>query len=123
MSRFFTQGDSSSESESSDEEELYSDEEVTPKAEEKSSEEEGDEDGDGGEGEDSDEDAPKGANKFLKSDDDESEQESDEDAPKVVKSAKSKRLEELEGVIKAIHNAKKIGDWSVISNGRLHLGV
>ncbi|CAD6566399.1 MAG: Translation initiation factor 3 subunit c [Alectoria sarmentosa] len=105
MSRFFTQGDSSSESSSSDEEELYSEEEGVPKSEEESSEEE-----EGSEEEassSSDEGGKSGVSKFLRdvASSDESE---DEDKVTVVKSAKDKRLEELEGVVKVIDNASKI---------------
>jgi translation initiation factor 3 subunit C len=113
-SRFFTQGDSSSES-SSDEEELYSDEEAAGEGEEESSEEE--------DGSDEDEDSSSeeeggkvGVSKFLK---DAADSDSDEesDGGRVVKSAKDKRLEEVEGVIKLIDNAVRINDWSVISTG------
>ena len=116
MSRFFTAGDSSSES-SSDEEELYSEEEATQDREEEeetsSEEEEEDED----ESSSDDEGGKTGVSKFLR-DVASSEGESEEsDTPKVVKSAKDKRLEELEGIIKLIDNAVRINDWSVISTG------
>jgi len=111
MSRFFT-ADSSSESESSGEEELYSGDEQVEDEEESSSEEEDEDDSDS----DSDEDdGKKGINKFLKGGDSD-DSDSDEETTKVVKSAKSKRLEELDNVIGAIGNAKKIGDWKVISD-------
>lgn len=119
MSRFFHGGDSDSESSSSDEEELYSDHE---KAE--ASEEESDaaaEDSDDDSSSDDDEGKGTGANRFLKpsgggaaEDSDESE---DEDRATVVKSAKDKRLEEVEGTIRLIDNAEKINDWAVISTG------
>lgn len=112
MSRFFTQGDSSSESSSSDEEELYSEEEGAQKSEEESSEEE--EASEEEESSSSDEGGKSGVSKFLRdvASSDESE---DEDKVTVVKSAKDKRLEELEGVVKVIDNASKIGDWSTIA--------
>ncbi|CAF9936354.1 Translation initiation factor 3 subunit c [Imshaugia aleurites] len=112
MSRFFTQGDSSSESSSSDEEELYSEEEGVQKSEEESSEEE--EASEEEASSSSDEGGKSGVSKFLRdvASSDESE---DEDKVTVVKSAKDKRLEELEGVVKVIDNASKIGDWSTIS--------
>lgn len=47
------------------------------------------------------------------SDDDES----DEDTKRVVKSAKDKRLDEMEAKGKAMDNALKINDWVAISNG------
>ena len=114
MSRFFTQGDSSSESSSSDEEELYSEEEGVQKSEEESSEEE--EASEEEESSSSDEGGKSGVSKFLRdvASSDESE---DEDKVTVVKSAKDKRLEELEGVVKIIDNASKIGDWSTIATG------
>ncbi|KAM0800024.1 eukaryotic translation initiation factor 3 subunit 8 N-terminus-domain-containing protein [Usnea florida] len=112
MSRFFTQGDSSSESSSSDEEELYSDEEGEQKSAEESSEEE--EASEDEASSSSDEGGKSGVSKFLRdvASSDESE---DEDKVTVVKSAKDKRLEELEGVVKVIDNAVKIGDWSTIA--------
>ncbi|KAL4954306.1 eukaryotic translation initiation factor 3 subunit C [Aspergillus filifer] len=112
MSRFFYANDSDSDSSGSDDEELYSDEEVE-KSEEESSEEE---DSDASEEESSeDEDAGKtGAGRFMR-DVSESEESEDEDVVKVVKSAKDKRLEELEATVKLIDNAQKINDWAVIS--------
>ena len=110
MSRFFTSGDSSSET-SSDEEELYSDEEDHGGEEGSEPEDEPSDE----EESSSDDEVNKGVSRFLRdaaSSDGESD---DEDTPKVVKSAKDKRLEELEGVIKLIDNAKKINDWSSIS--------
>lgn len=117
MSKFFkAAGDSSSESSSSDEEELYSDPEAEQKSEDES-EEESDEDEEEEEGESSDEDGDKtGVNKFLR-DQESSEESEDEEKVTVVKSAKDKRLEELEGVVKLIDNARKINDWSSISTG------
>ena len=114
MSRFFTSGDSSSESSSSDEEELYSDEERQQEDDEESSEEE--ESAEEGEESSSDEDgATGGVGRFLKGPASSDGESSDSDTPKVVKSAKDKRVEELEGVIKLIDNAIKINDWSSIS--------
>lgn len=114
MSRFFHAGDSSDESSSSDEEELYSeDEEVAKQDEESSSEEEGSDE----EESDSDAENELGPNRFLK--DQASEASSDdEEKVTVVKSAKDKRLEELEGTVRLIENAEKINDWAVISSGR-----
>ncbi len=116
MSRFFTAGDSSSESSSSDEEELYSGDEAEQKSEEESSSEE--EASEEEEEDSSDEEGGKGGvSKFLRdvASSDESE---DEDRHTIVKSAKDKRLEELEGVVKLIENARKINDWSSISTGQ-----
>ena len=118
MSRFFTAGDSSSES-SSDEEQLYSDDEEQQQQgqdEESSSEEEEEEEEE--EESSSEEEGAGGVSRFLR-DAASSDESSDEDTPKVVKSAKSKRLEELESVIKLIDNATKINDWSSISIGSM----
>ncbi|OJJ76848.1 hypothetical protein ASPBRDRAFT_114078 [Aspergillus brasiliensis CBS 101740] len=111
MSRFFYGGGSDSESSSSEEEELYSDrEEEEEQSEEESSEEESEE-----EESSDDEDAGKtGANRFMKNVS-ESEESEDEERVTVVKSAKDKRLEELESTVKLIENAEKINDWAVIS--------
>jgi len=116
MSRFFHGGDSDSESSSSEEEELYSDHGEKEESEEESSEqEESDE-----EESSSDEEGGKtGASRFMK-DAAESDESEDEDKVTVVKSAKDKRLEELEGTIKLIENAERIGDWTVISTGSLY---
>lgn len=118
-SRFF-HGDSSSESSSSDEEELYSDKEEEEEASEKedSDEDENDDDDDSSSS-DSEGGKKKGVSKFLRDADSESEASSDDDVAKVVKSAKDKRLEELEGTVKAIENGQKINDWVVISAGML----
>ncbi|KAH8768620.1 eukaryotic translation initiation factor 3 subunit C [Hyaloscypha sp. PMI_1271] len=115
MSRFF-HGDSSSESSSSDEEELYSEEEVEEKvaSEDEDEEEEDDEDEDSS-SEDEDGAKKSGANRFMRDAESESDESSDEDRAKIVKSAKDKRLEELEATVKAIENGQKINDWGVIS--------
>jgi translation initiation factor 3 subunit C len=119
MSRFF-HGDSSSESSSSDEEELYSEEEEEEKAasDAEDSDEEEDEDEDESSSEDEDGAKKSGANRFMRDADSESEDSSDEDRAKIVKSAKDKRLEELEATVKAIENGQKINDWGSISAGR-----
>lgn len=116
MSRFF-HGDSSSESSSSDEEELYSEEEVEDKVDSDEDDSDEDEDQDSDESSSEDEDGAKksGANRFMRDADSESEESSDEDRAKIVKSAKDKRLEELEGTVKAIENGQKINDWGSIS--------
>ncbi|KAF5015545.1 hypothetical protein F66182_13084, partial [Fusarium sp. NRRL 66182] len=118
MSRFFHGGGSDSESRSSDEEELYSDHDEEEKSEEEeSSEEDFSEEEDSEEESSEDEDRPKktGANIFLKDEGEDSDESEDEDKVTVVKSAKDKRLEELESTVKLIENAEKIGDWAVIS--------
>ncbi|EKD14858.1 uncharacterized protein L3040_003925 [Drepanopeziza brunnea f. sp. 'multigermtubi'] len=114
-SRFF-HGDSSSESSSSDEEELYSDKEEEEEASDaEDSDEDEDEDDDDSSSSDEDGGKKSGVSKFLRDADSESEDSSDEDVAKVVKSAKDKRFEELEGTVKAIENGQKINDWGVIS--------
>lgn len=120
MSRFFTAGDSSSES-SSDEEELYSGDEAAQKDGEDSSSAEEDSDEEDEESS-SEEEGGGGVGRFLRDAASSAGESSDEDTPKVVKSAKNKRLEELEGIIKLIDNAIKINDWSSISTGRLCKG-
>lgn len=113
MSRFFYGSDSDS-SGSSDEEELYSEEEAE-KSEESSSEEDSN-DEDGSDSDSSDEEGGKtGANRFLKEASDDSDSE-EEDKVTVVKSAKDKRFDELEGIIRLVENAIKISDWGVISD-------
>ncbi|KAI9044284.1 translation initiation factor eIF3 core subunit c [Aspergillus affinis] len=112
MSRFFYGGGSDSDSSSSDEEEVYSDREEQEK---KSDDEESSEDDSSEEEEDSDDEADEaGPNRFLR-DVSESEESEDEEKVTVVKSAKDKRVDELEGTIKLIENAEKINDWAVIS--------
>ena len=118
MSRFFHGGDSDSESSSSDEEELYSDREQAEASEEESDEEQTDSEDESSSSDD--EGKGTGANRFLKPSGggaEDSEESEDEDRVTVVKSAKDKRLEELEGTIRLIDNAVKINDWPVISTG------
>ncbi|KAE8152176.1 eukaryotic translation initiation factor 3 subunit EifCc [Aspergillus avenaceus] len=113
MSRFFYGGGSDSDSSSSDEEELYSDREEEEKSEEESSE--GEEETSEDESSEEEAGGETGASRFLR-DASESEESEDEEKVTVVKSAKDKRLEELEGIIKLIENAEKINDWAVISS-------
>ena len=115
MSKFFA--GSSSESSSSDEEELYSEEEEQQKSAEEESDEEEDSDEEDEESSSDSEGGPAGASKFLK-DQVSSDESEDEDKVTVVKSAKDKRLEELEAVERLIDNAVKINDWSTISTGK-----
>ena len=56
--------------------------------------------------------------RFLHRDDDDDQDSSDEDGgKKVVKSARDKRVEEMEALGKSMDNALKINDWVAISNG------
>lgn len=92
MSRFLKGSDSDdSSSESDDEEEMSSGDEEAPEQKKKS--------------------------RFLAGQSDD--EDSDEDAKRVVKSAKDKRLEEMEGTGKVIDNALKINDWLAISSGTI----
>lgn len=118
-SRFFHGGDSDSESSSSDEEELYGDQgEHSEQEKDDDDDDEQDEDDDSDDDSSSEDDAKgKGASWFLRGDADDSDESDDEDRERVVKSAKDKRLDELEGTIKLIDNAEKIGDWAVINAG------
>ncbi len=112
-SRFFHGGDSDSESSSSEEEELYGVEGKVEESEEDSSEEESDSDE---ESSSDDEGGRIGASRFMK-DAASSDESEDEEKVTVVKSAKDKRLEELESTVRLIENAEKINDWAVISTG------
>ena len=136
MSRFFRQAaDSDSESSDSEESLLTSDEDASPAkpatpakpamsrflrtanaSDSSSSSSES-------ESEDEDESDDEGAvhkqakpkSRFLRDSD---EEESDEEIKRVVKSARDKRLEEMEATGKAMDNALKINDWIAISSGR-----
>ena len=118
MSRFFTAGDSSSESSSSDEEELYSEEENEQKSEEESDDQDEASEDEDSSSEDSDMGGKSGASQFLVKNQIKSDDSEDEDKVTIVKSAKDKRLEELETVARLIENAQKINDWSSISTGQ-----
>jgi len=116
MSKFFTSGNSSSESSSDEEEYSLSEEEAEQKTQAESDEEDEDSDDDEDPSSSDDDGGKAGASKFLK-DQVSSDESEDEDKVTVVKSAKDKRLEELETVERLIENAVKINDWSTISNG------
>lgn len=107
MSRFFAASDSSSEE--SSEEELYSNDE---ESEQEDSEVDSDDDSDDS---DSSSGSETGAARFLKDASSDSESD-DEDANKILKSAKDKRFDELEAVVRQIENAQRIQDWAVISD-------
>ncbi|KAI5457821.1 eukaryotic translation initiation factor 3 subunit 8 N-terminus-domain-containing protein [Mariannaea sp. PMI_226] len=114
MSRFFRGGDDSSSESSSDEEELYSEEEEEQELDsQKDSDEDSQDESD--EVADSDSDSDEGgAGRFLKDASSDSE-DSDDEVRAKVKSAKDKRLDELEACIKQIDNGQKNGDWTLIS--------
>lgn len=118
MSKFFATGDSSSESSSDEEEYSLSEEEEEQKSEAESDEDESDEEEEEEESSSDDDGGRFGASKFLK-DQVSSDESEDEDKVTVVRSAKDKRLEELETIERLIDNAVKINDWSTISTGKL----
>lgn len=109
MSRFFHGGLSDSDTSSSDED-LYSEEEE----EEASVDESGSEDESDEAEKDDDDDAGQRFLSGMGGGDDSSDE---EDGRRIVKSAKDKRLEEIEGSIKLIENGEKINDWVLISGG------
>ena len=137
MSRFFRTAADSESSSSSDEEELMSSGDEAPKpaqpktpmsrflktgsgSDSSSSSDDDDESDD-----DSDDDggghaAPQAAKKsrFIKGGADSDSDESSDEEKRVVKSAKDKRLEELQVIGQSIENKLKIGDWVATSNGR-----
>ncbi|RPB23525.1 eukaryotic translation initiation factor 3 subunit C [Terfezia boudieri ATCC MYA-4762] len=113
MSRFFHGGASDSESSSSDEEDLYSDEEEE-KLEESSSEESSSSSSSDDELSESEEEA-EGGNRFIAGGKYDDSDESEDEGKRIVKSAKDKRLGEIESSIKLIENAEKINDWVVIT--------
>lgn len=62
-----------------------------------------------------DEDGKKKRSRFLRTESDD--EDSDEDVKRVVKSARDKRLDEMEATGKVMDNALKINDWVAISTG------
>jgi len=115
-SRFFARGgDSDSESSSDSDESLYDIDEPERSAED-SSEEESDEEEGSDDDSSSDDEGLTGVNRFLKSgaggaaDSDES----DEERDTVVRSAKDKRLGELEVMIKKVEDGLKIQDFQTV---------
>ena len=124
MSRFFRGGDDSSSDSSSDEEELYSDEEEAGEKQ-KQDDSDKDSDEDASDDEDSDDDSsddsvggPQGASRFLKGGLSSDSENSDDEVRAKVRSAKDKRLDELDTSIKQIENGQKNGDWTLISAGK-----
>lgn len=134
MSRFFRQAaDSDSESSDSEESLLSSDEDASPtkpatpakpamsrflrtaNASDSSSSSSESEDEDESDDEGVMHKGEKPKSRFLRDSD---EEESDEEVKRVVKSARDKRLEEMEATGKAMDNALKINDWIAISSGK-----
>ncbi|CAH7686256.1 translation initiation factor eIF-3 subunit 8 [Phakopsora pachyrhizi] len=56
------------------------------------------------------------ANRFLVGAESETDSDSDDEGRRVVKSAKSKRQDEIDSSVKIMENGSKINDWVVISN-------
>lgn len=122
MSKFFAGGLSDSDLSSSDEEDLYassqseSDNTTSDESSDESSDAEGDVGGVDDES-DSESDKPRGQymrNQFLKgqgSSDSDSDSDDSDDDRKVVKSAKTKLFDEIDGAAKAVDSAVKQGDW------------
>lgn len=111
MSRFFQGSDSDSETSSSEESVSFSEQEDEEQSEEGSemedeSEEESDEEERG---------AMARRDYFLRGA--QSDESDEEEGRRVVRSAKDKRLQEIETTTKAIENGGKINDWVLISNG------
>jgi translation initiation factor 3 subunit C len=126
MSRFFRKADDSdSDTESSSEEELMSSDDEAPKPAASRLLQTGSDDSDSESDEESSseeeimsegEDKGKKKSRFLVTE--KPDEDSDEDGGKrIVKSARDKRLEEMETSGKQMDNALKINDWVAISNG------
>lgn len=115
-SRFFQASDSSESD--SDEQELYTGSEEESGEEVAASDDSDDEFPSDSDSDSSDDEGVGGANRFLKAgaDDSDSDSDSSETGDKVVKSAKDKRFEEAEAVVKLIDNALRINDWAVVSS-------
>ncbi|QDS75337.1 hypothetical protein FKW77_002033 [Venturia effusa] len=121
-SRFFAGGGDSDDSSSDSEESLYSVEGDDEEKEEDSSEEDSDDDDSDEDDSDSssDDEGGVGANRFLKKvegpsgDGGDSDESEDDERTTVVRSAKDKRTEELEGLIRLTQNAMKIGDFTQV---------
>ena len=58
---------------------------------------------------------PKKASRFLRGAIDDSD--SEDDVKKVIKSAKDKRVDEMDAIVRTIENAQRIDDWVAISKG------
>jgi len=128
-SRFFARSDSSETETDSDEQDLYSDGEesedgsaVVKAPVDDDDDSDDDEDSDDKDGSDDDsssseETTAKGADRFLKESDGDSSSDdmSEDEKVTVVRSAKDKRIEEAEVVVRSIENAVKINDWHIVA--------
>jgi len=114
MSRFFRGDDS--ESESSSDEELYSDDEAKSGHGSSGSDEESESE----DASDSSDDGLVGPSKFLKKGAGflvgATDEESEDEGKRQIKSARDKRVEEIQSTIRAIENGEKINDWNAIYN-------
>lgn len=123
MSRFFQASDSDTDTSSSSEDEMYSEsEEESDQHSDMEAHSEEDESEESDEGSDFEARGPAARRDyFMKG---AASDESDEEGGKrVVKSARDKRLQEIEATTKAIENGGKINDWVVISNGTESLNL
>ena len=136
MSRFFRTAADSDSSSSSDEEELMSSGDEAPKpvqpktpmsrflktgsgSDSSSSSDDDDESDDDSEDDGGGRAAPQAKkSRFIKGGADSDSDESSDEEKRVVKSAKDKRLEELQAIGLNIENKLKIGDWVATSTGR-----
>lgn len=114
MSRFFQGSDSDTDSSSSSEGELYSDHEDEEQSD-GGLDMEGDDEDESEAEEGSGEEDQGAARRFLRGA--VSDESDEEEGKRIVKSAKDKRLQEIEATSKLIENGGKINDWVVISNG------
>lgn len=128
MSRFFRKADDSdSDSESSSEEELISSDNeaqkpAAPKSGSRFLRKAGESDSDSDSDSETEESMSEGEGKpkksrFLRTDATDEDTSDEEGGKRVVKSARDKRLEEMEASGKQMDNAVKINDWVAISNG------
>ena len=132
MSSFFRSVSDSDDSSSDEEEELSSSGEdsgiegkvtKTPKSKKAAKGSDSDDSDDDSDDSDSDseeekkEEGPKPTGRFLRGPAAADSDDSDDERSKVVKSAKTKRIEEVEASCKSIDNAAKINDWSALTNG------
>ena len=67
-------------------------------------------------------DKGKKKSRFLRTEDDEDSSD-EEEGKRVVKSAKDKRVEEMEAAGKMMDNALKINDWTAVQNGALFANI
>lgn len=115
MSRFFQGSDSDTDSSSSSDEEIYSDQEDEEQFDNDLEMDEDDEDESEAEGSGEEDEGAQKRNTFLRGA--VSDESDEEEGKRVVRSAKDKRLQEIEATTKLIENGGKINDWVVISNG------